>query len=127
VLLNYDTLGWETPLPGRPDAPVVPSESLSLCLIDYYLFSYAEFQNRIVLLVVYLTRILFDSHCYLDLVRLLRLIVRWEVISERRGVHHLAWQDLRSFSRLNYVRHLGIPCEVSRRRHAKAIILVWVG
>jgi hypothetical protein len=115
VLLNYDTFGWEPPLPGRPDAPVVPSESLSLCLIDYYLFSYAEFQKRSVLRVVCLALILFDSHCYLDLVRLLRLIVRWEVISERRVVYHLAWQDLRDFGRLNYVRHLGIPCEVSGR------------
>ena len=83
MLLNYDIFGWEPPLPGRPDAPIVPSESLSLCLIDYYLFSDAEFHKWSVLRVLLLTLKLFDSHRNLDLVRLLRLIVRWEVISER--------------------------------------------
>ena len=46
MLLNYDTLGREPSLPICPYASVVPSWPLSLCLIDYYLFSYAEFQKR---------------------------------------------------------------------------------
>ena len=124
MLFNYDTVGWEPSLPSRPDASVVPSRSLYLCFIDYYLFSYAKFQKRSVWRFVCLTLILFYSHCYLDLVRLLRLIMRWKVISESWIVNKR--QDLRGFGRLNYVRHLGIPCKICRRWHANTIILLWI-